>query len=241
MENRRQQDRAQKAQRIKIFYPGKKIVSLDSLMAPRGSSSTWTDQCRQEIDPGTQVSLKKITAILLLSVHCFNMAGYQLFFNHLIKRTDQKMSTRIDKNNYQKDDLVELKIALNLPYYSDWKDYERFDGEIELNHVVHRYVMRKITNDTLFLLCLPDYDKTKLADAKTNYIGYVNENAKHSTENSAGKAIAKKAIFPDECQLLVVNTGNNYISYNSALQYHLFKKTFFLNHILAVPGKPPQS
>ena len=150
------------------------------------------------------------------------------------------MSSLIDKNMYQKADLVEVKIPLNLPYFNDWQDYESFDGEVELNHVLHRYVMRKIARDTLFLLCLPDYNKTKLSEAKTNYIGYVNENGKGQNENSHGKSTGKKTILTDEFQLSSSHANSNAFNLNHPLQYNLFKRSLFLNHTLTVPGKPPE-
>ena len=76
--------------------------------------------------------------------------------------TDDQFAERADRDNYSEDDLIELKTALNLPYYTTSGDYERVDGEIELDGVLYNYVKRKVSNDTLYVMCLPNETKTKL-------------------------------------------------------------------------------
>lgn len=76
--------------------------------------------------------------------------------------TDQQFVEIADQQNYRNQDLVELKTVLHLPYFTSSGDYERIDGEIELEGVHYNYVKRKVSNDTLYLLCLPNEHKTKL-------------------------------------------------------------------------------
>ena len=61
-----------------------------------------------------------------------------------------------------------------MPYLSNWNDYERVDGEIKFNGVYYNYVKRKLYNDTLYLLCLPNKSKTQFCHARNEYAQQVN-------------------------------------------------------------------
>lgn len=124
--------------------------------------------------------MKKTFAILLLSVHLFNICGYQLFFSWAENVADKQMITVLDNNNYNEGDLTQIKFALNMPYMITNKSYERCDGEVELNGIQYNYVKRMIKNDTLYLYCIPNNQKTKISDTKTEY-------AKQNSDNQSGK------------------------------------------------------
>ena len=82
---------------------------------------------------------------------------------------------QLDNNLYHDEDLLEVKIPLNLPYMTSWSDYERVDGEIELNGIYYNYVKRKVSNDTLYLKCLPNTSKTKLYTGRNDYAKQAND------------------------------------------------------------------
>lgn len=111
--------------------------------------------------------MKKIIAILFLAVYLCSLAGNSLFIEYLIQRNDVEAVRRIDNGEYNKGHLVEIKIPLRLPYYSSSLRYERYYGKIDVDGMYYDYVMRKVFNDTVYLLCLPDYTKAELKKAKT--------------------------------------------------------------------------
>ena len=119
--------------------------------------------------------MKKIFAILLLVVHLFNIAGYQFVFNYFIDRSDALASQKFDEVLYADDLLTEVKIPLNLPYMQDMAAYERVDGNVEVDGIHYNYVKRKISGDTLYILCQPNYAKTKWVNEKTELAGGVND------------------------------------------------------------------
>jgi hypothetical protein len=82
---------------------------------------------------------------------------------------------QLDNNLYNDEDLIEVKIPLNLPYMTSWSEYERVDGEIELQGIYYNYVKRKVSNDTLYLKCLPNTDKTKLHAGRNDYAKQAND------------------------------------------------------------------
>ena len=95
-------------------------------------------------------------------------------------QSDETLVTRLDKSEYNEEDLVLISIPINLPYYSSQNQFERLDGELTHNGIYYSYVKRKVTNDTLYILCLPNDTKSKLQDAQTDY-------ARHSNDLPSGK------------------------------------------------------
>lgn len=78
---------------------------------------------------------------------------------------------------------------MQIQYYNDWRDYERVDGEIEIEGKHYRYVERKLSKDTIYLACLPDESKTNLSKAENEYAKKVN--AIPAEKNGDNKSIKK--------------------------------------------------
>ena len=119
--------------------------------------------------------VRKILAILLLGVHLFNLGGYRLVFSNLENKMGNQMVARIDRSDYDDKDLIEVKVPVNLPYHTNWQDFERYDGEIQIAGVHYNYVKRKLQNDTLILMCIPNTDKMKLFNARETFFSLVND------------------------------------------------------------------
>lgn len=96
----------------------------------------------------------------------FNMVGYRVVFSFKEKKATDHVQALIDANSFSEDNLVEVKIPLNMPYYSD-KGYETAYGETVIDGRHYNYVKRKVEGNTLYLLCLPNTEKTKLLVAKS--------------------------------------------------------------------------
>lgn len=106
---------------------------------------------------------------MLIGVHLFNLVGYTLLFDYFIHQSNKQLIEQLDNNQYNDNELIAIKVALHTPYLSNWSDYERVDGEVEVNGIYYNYVKRKVYNDTLYLLCLPNKNKTQLNAAKIEY------------------------------------------------------------------------
>jgi hypothetical protein len=50
------------------------------------------------------------------------------------------------------------------------KDYERVTGEIEHNGAYFTLVKQKLQNDTLYIVCIKNHDREKLANALGDYV-----------------------------------------------------------------------
>jgi hypothetical protein len=118
--------------------------------------------------------LKRIAAILLLALMVFNLAGYRWLFSAIENKATAKLEQKISAGKYNDEQLVEIRIPLNMPYYTD-KDYESVYGETDFNGEHYRYVKRKVSGNTLYLLCLPNKEKNDIAKVKNEFTKAVND------------------------------------------------------------------
>lgn len=89
-----------------------------------------------------------------------------MLFDYLEAASDEKLIQQLDRNEYREEELIEIKIPFQVPYNTDWADYRREDGEIEVQGQYYSYVKIKISQDTIYLKCLPNAGKNKLAAAR---------------------------------------------------------------------------
>lgn len=113
--------------------------------------------------------MRKLAAIAILSIFTFNMVGYQLWYSYLATKADVALELALDAEQYNDADLLSIKQPTNLPYYSNNKTFERVDGEIEIDGIHYKYVKRRIYNDSLEMLCIPNRTKMQLEQSKHNY------------------------------------------------------------------------
>ena len=95
------------------------------------------------------------------------------------------MEKSMDINQYDDSRLVELKIPINLPYQTSWSSFERYDGEVTLNGTLYKYVKRKVFNDTLYLMCLPNTGKMKLESARNDFFMHSNDLAQGNASDKS--------------------------------------------------------
>ena len=152
----------------------------------------------------SKTDLKRLLAILLLCLFAFNWFGYRLVSSYLENRADVVLQARLDKNSYDPSQLFEVKIPLNLPYSPSWSSYEQYRGQVELNGVHYNYVKRKVVNDTLILVCIPNETKNQIKSAGEEYFKNVNDLQNTGNKKSNSKETSSKAPVSD--YLLKENT-----------------------------------
>src|SRR6476619_3080643 len=86
-----------------------------------------------------------------------------------MNRSEARLMQQLYRNNYNEQDLMVLKVPLHLPYYNSSSTTERVDGEIEISGTHYNYVKRQVSNDTLYLYCIPNTAKTNLSKAQTEF------------------------------------------------------------------------
>ena len=180
------------------------------------------------------VALKKLAAILLLALFVFNTAGYRLWIEYVQNRADAKLEARLDKGHYSEDELITVKVPINLPYQTNWKEFERIDGEMNVNGAVYKYVKRMIYNDTLILLCIPHEEKTKLQEKANDYFGKVNDLP--GNDNNKKAEVFKQLLSDYD----VNNFSQSFYSTNKQADFNLFNGACLMHQYIPLNDHPPQ-
>ena len=114
------------------------------------------------------------------------------------QNSEVAIEQKVDRSDYNTADLISIKTALNLPYYSSSPHFERAYGSVTVNGEAYEYVQKRVYNDTLELLCLPNGAKTALQGLKA-------ELTKAAADGQASVPLKKgattlKISLPDYCQ-----------------------------------------
>lgn len=172
----------------------------------------------------------------MLAVHIFNIGGYIVFFEYQINRNNFHLIEQLDDHQYDESQLIELKIHLPLPYNVNRTDYQRIDGMVQYDGIVYNYVKRKVWNDTLYVLCLPNTGKMKLTKAKSEYAGRISDvPADHTGHTYAkkGDLTAPYLPFPSQSDLIAGYDAVPCIYYD-------FDSPIYISAIKS-PDQPPEN
>lgn len=184
--------------------------------------------------------MKKFAAIIFLVVFAFNWFGYRLVYNFLQQKSNESLESLFDNNSYDEDQLIELKIAINVPYQSTRNNYERCDGEINVQGTIYKYVKRKVVNDTAYLLCYPNAQKMDLESAKNTFFKLTNDLQESTTGQTSGqfKSVVKnfQPVFNESTFAIMIVSP---VSFTKTLQ------RFYILESLpsrgrCIPGQPPE-
>jgi hypothetical protein len=116
----------------------------------------------------------------------FSWFGYQLLIDYLQNDADSKLEKKLDEDNYDSSQLVAIKIpATSLPYYTNSKQFQRTNGQIELNGSTYNYVKWRLYQDTVELFCIPNRVNTKLSTARDDFFKLVNDLQHNSSSKKA--------------------------------------------------------
>jgi hypothetical protein len=116
-----------------------------------------------------------IAAILFISVLLFNSGGYRLVMDYVETHQNSQLEIQLDEKNYDETALIEIRVPVSLPYQTDWKEFERVDGEVEFNGMHYKFVERKLVGGEMIYKCLPNENKAQLVNARENFFKLVND------------------------------------------------------------------
>lgn len=182
------------------------------------------------------VVLKKLFAISLTALLLFNLAGYRIWFYYQDIRSAARVQASLDRNEYDEKDLITIKVPISLPYFSNWNDFERYDGSIEVNGQHYNYVKRKVYNDTLVLLCLPNKEQNMLSESKSVFEGLVSNGQSPSHNKQNTSLLLNSFIF------LFWHKSTSYLFVlppAGMLNYRLVNNNFTATGLVAPPWRPP--
>lgn len=146
------------------------------------------------------------------------------------QKSNLALEARLDNNDYNEKDLLEIKIPLSNPYQVSWNDFERVDGEVDIQGVTYKYVKRKVEEGQLVLLCIPHIKSMHLSKACSDY----NNSHDKKTGGSSWKTISLSE-FEE-------NTYFTLTDRPAPADDHCFDFTSTPLHrcYIGLPGKPPQ-
>jgi hypothetical protein len=111
-----------------------------------------------------------------MGILLFNLAGYRLLSSFLQVRADVQLQSRVDRQQYDHSQLISVRVPVtHLSYYNMSPEFERVDGRIEIDGVPCEYVERRIFNDSLEFLCLPNQAALKIRVSGDDYFKLVND------------------------------------------------------------------
>jgi hypothetical protein len=165
------------------------------------------------------------------------MIGYRAWFYYAEKKADASMEARLDKDQYDENELVSVTIPLYNPYQLDQNSFERVNGEFNYQGKTFKFVKRRIVDGKLVLLCIPDTHKTILKKARTEFGNLTNDLAGNG-RNGSRSSLQKNF------------SGSDYTIHNYHFQITAFSVSSlipvgFMNAdlpytFISSPGKPPQ-
>ena len=96
--------------------------------------------------------------------------GYYGVFLGLQYKNDKDMIRKLDAENYSDSETVTIKVPISIPYATDTEDFQRVDGKFEHNGEFYRLVKQKLSQDTLYVVCVKDHENKRIDDAITSFV-----------------------------------------------------------------------
>lgn len=92
----------------------------------------------------------------------FTICGHLVLYQYFVYRSDKLFNDQISKNLYNVHDLVQIKVPAHTALAQNWSSFEKINGQIQFKNTCYNYVKLKLTKDTIYLMCVPNYEKTRL-------------------------------------------------------------------------------
>lgn len=160
--------------------------------------------------------------------------------SYLQKKADHQLEARIDVNDYDESQLMEIRVALNMPYQNNSSDFERQYGEIQIDGKYYTYVKSKVEDGYLVLQCIPNAAKQKIKSAD-NFLFSVNNglDQEHNGKSNSPLNNVIKSIFNNYDNY---SANYNFISFSASSNQFLSAGILFLkNASLPVSEQPPEN
>ena len=111
--------------------------------------------------------MKKLIAYILLFSISFNIGGKLLVHEYMACQSDRFYTRQTAKGFYNVNDLTQVTIPTDMPNIAEWSNYESVSGCVTFQNASYNYVKMKITKHAIYLMCVPNYNTTRLSDQNT--------------------------------------------------------------------------
>ena len=149
--------------------------------------------------------MKGFAAAIILFILCFNWFGYSTVVFFMQQKADVQLEASLDTKSIKESELFEIKIPLHLPYQTNWANYERYDGEVKLDGTIYKYVKRKVTADTLHLMCIKNTKKMEYENAKSEFYRNTNDLSSKNNPQKTPSIVFKKMVIESDHFLFNTN------------------------------------
>lgn len=112
------------------------------------------------------------------------------------------MEVKLDQDKYNESELISVKAHYPLPYIVNSSNFERWNGEVNIDGIVYKYVKRRFINDSIEFLCIPDHRSMQLQTAKDNFFRLANDlQQNQSNKKSDHNSIPSfKSVLSEYCE-----------------------------------------
>ncbi len=101
------------------------------------------------------------------------------------------MQSQLDLRHYNENQLISIKLPVTeLSYYNNSPIFERVDGQIDINGIPYQYVKRRIYNDSIEFLCIPNQIALNLRTSGEDYFRLIND-MQRSQQGQGHSGVAK--------------------------------------------------
>lgn len=157
------------------------------------------------------------------------------------QQQSNQLELQLDNKQYDETTLIEIRIPVSLPYQTNWKEFERVDGEVEFNGMYYKFVERKLENGEIIYKCIPNEGKALLVNARENFFKLVNDlqTQQSSNKKSESSNHSYKSFSFDYCQKLFQFKLNGLDA--DAINYLTHKAEAIRSAFIIFPEQPPQA
>ena len=90
-------------------------------------------------------------------------------------QANAELAEQIGQDQYDETQLISLKVPITtLAYYHNSTEFEWVDGSIDIQGIRYKYVKRRIYNDSLEVMCIPDAASIRLGEINTAFFRWTN-------------------------------------------------------------------
>jgi hypothetical protein len=185
--------------------------------------------------------LKKIVSVILLTIFLFNWIGFRLLSSFLECQANDQIESRLDRNDYADSDLISIKIPVNgLAYSPSSERFERVNGQVIINALSFNYVKRRILNDSLEVLCIPNFLLTCLLESREGYFQALGDLPHlNRCTKATNHSTSRKLFSPDNFISQTACLSDNSVVSKSERPIQLFER--FAEAFSFVIENPPET
>ena len=115
------------------------------------------------------------------------------------EKANRQLASQLDRSQYDESQLISIKVPVtNLSYYNNSVSFERVEGQIDIDGIPYQYVERRIYNDSLEVLCIPNTTVLKLRNSRDDYFKTVNDVGRSQQERQGSHPGSSKLFSADD-------------------------------------------